>query len=267
MMTSSYVRSLRLAVLVSVLSLIGSSVVLSQKAGGEIRGTVRDASGAIVTVAVVTVQNEATGWASEATLNGKGEFVLRPVPEGTYRFEILSPGFKRYARRGLLVGSQGTPEVVAKLESGPIAGVLATLGGGHVVLGYGWNDAGYGNWSHTYAVLVTPRGRVIGKVKVSFVDVEAAEYSLDYTNEVECVEIDADSGSAWLGGRISRTSNPSYIPLGTYVVDFARDGGPGNAGDFHGDALPGLDGQPETCHERYGPYYMDPVEKGNIVVR
>jgi hypothetical protein len=156
---------------------------------------------------------------------------------------------------------------VAKLEAGPIAGVLATLGGGHVVLGYGWNDVGYANWSHTYAVLVTPRGRVIGKVKVSFIDVEAPEYSLDYTNDVECVEIDAATSSAWLGGHISKTSNPSYIPLGTYVVDFARDGGRGNTGDFHGDALPGLDGQPETCHERYGPYYMDPVERGNIIVK
>jgi len=184
MMTSRCVRSLRLAVLVPVLSLVGSSVVLSQKAGGEIRGNVRDSSGAIVTVAVVTVQNQRTGLSMEGTIDAKGEFVFRPLPPGRYRVEVLSPGFQKYSERSVLLRGQETVAVAAKLAAGPPKGLVTSLGGGHVVLGYGWNDVGFANWSHTYAVLVTPRGRVVGKVKVSFVDVEAPEYSVDYTNDV-----------------------------------------------------------------------------------
>jgi len=105
----------------------------------------------------------------------------------------------------------------AKLEAGPAEEVLTALGGGHVVLGYGWNDYGYGSWSHTSAVLVTPRGRVIGKVKVSLFEPETPDcpaMAIKYTNDIDCVEIDTATGSAWLGGRISETSNPDFLPLG-----------------------------------------------------
>jgi len=267
MMTSRCVRSLRLAVLVPVLSLIGSSVVLPQKAGGEIRGTVRDSNGAIVTVAVVTLQNQRTGLSMEGTIDAKGEFVFRPLPPGHYRVEVLSPGFQKYSERGVLLRGQETVAVAAKLAAGPPKGVLATLGGGHVVLGYGFNDLGFANWSHTYAVLVTPRGRVIGEVKVSYVVLDAPEYTVDYATRTECVEIDAETGSAWLGGRVFATSNPAFVPLGTYIIEFARAGGKGNAADAHGNATPSWDGVDATCHDRYGPWYMDPVERGNIFVR
>jgi hypothetical protein len=160
--------------------------------------------------------------------------------------------------------------VAATLEAAAIEGVQETPDGGHAILGHGWNFYGYGSWSHTFAVLVTPLGRVVGQVKVSLYEPPAPDFpglSLKYTNEVDCVEIDLSTGSAWLGGHVVETNNPDFFPLGLYVVDFARDGGPGNAGDAHGDTVPAWFGQPESCHARPGPYIADPVERGNIVVR
>jgi hypothetical protein len=268
-MKGRLVRGLQLAILTPVLWSIGG-IALSHEATGEVRGKVRDARGAIVSIALVSIQNEETDWSIQEAVNAKGEFVFRRVAPGVYRFEVLSPRFKRYYRTGIPVKPNNLTKVAPRLVQGSPEEVVTSMGGGHVILGYGWNDVGYANWSHSYAAMITPLGRIIGRVKMSLLELETPdtpELSLEYTNDIECVEIDETTGSAWLGGRLSETNNPDFLPLGIYVVDFARDGGPGNAGDAHGDTVPAWFGEPETCHARPGPLYMDPVERGNIIVR
>jgi len=60
-----------------------------------ISGVVRDTSGAVVASAIVTVRNQATGWAEKLVSDPSGHFVSPPLPAAEYDVEVLSPGFAK----------------------------------------------------------------------------------------------------------------------------------------------------------------------------
>jgi carboxypeptidase family protein/TonB-dependent receptor-like protein len=66
-----------------------------------IRGTVTDASGAVVPSATVTVQNEATGLARTMTTNTTGAYEFPALPIGRYRLDIKAPGMRAQTMTGL----------------------------------------------------------------------------------------------------------------------------------------------------------------------
>ena len=66
---------------------------ISQTVTGAIRGTITDASGAIVPAANVTATNTATGVQTGAKTNQSGEYSIRFLQIGQYKLSVEAPGF------------------------------------------------------------------------------------------------------------------------------------------------------------------------------
>jgi hypothetical protein len=65
---------------------------------GTIRGTISDASGAVVAGADVTVTNQATGVSTAVKSSTTGGYTVELLPIGTYRVDVSLPGFKKLQR-------------------------------------------------------------------------------------------------------------------------------------------------------------------------
>ena len=105
--------------------------VLAQTGQASLTGTVRDAGGAVVSAAAVTVTNSETGVATKAETNAEGIYYLGALPRGPYTLVIEKEGFKKYsgtlelyvgqkavANASLNVGS--TQETVSVTDAAPV---------------------------------------------------------------------------------------------------------------------------------------------------
>ena len=75
-----------------------SVACVAQKDAGNIVGSVRDQTGAIVAKAKVTVSDVERGTNLETTTNDSGEYVAGPLRVGTYTVTVEHPGFKKQSR-------------------------------------------------------------------------------------------------------------------------------------------------------------------------
>ncbi len=87
----------RAVVLLSAL-LVTTSGLYAQSATGQINGTLKDATGAVVPASKVTVSNEQTGLTRQTESNAAGDFVFPLLPVGVYSVTAEAPGFQT-ARR------------------------------------------------------------------------------------------------------------------------------------------------------------------------
>jgi hypothetical protein len=79
-----------------------------QITSGTIFGTVKDPKGAMLAGATITVSDAAIGLERTIKSGGEGAFVLVDLPAGTYTITVSAPGFKAYAKEGVVldVGSR-----------------------------------------------------------------------------------------------------------------------------------------------------------------
>jgi Carboxypeptidase regulatory-like domain len=91
--------------LVAILSVLFLTTGLSfcQTTSGDLVGTVRDPSGAIIPNAALTVTNEDTGVVTAIKAEANGEFRAANLLPGKYDLEVKSPGFNPYALHGIVV--------------------------------------------------------------------------------------------------------------------------------------------------------------------
>src|SRR5499433_235623 len=100
--------------------LLIASVALAQTATSGIRGSVSDASGALVPGAMVTAKNEATGVAYTQTTTEAGLYGFPSLPVGTYTITVGLPGFKTANKTGNIL-EVSTPLVInMSLEVGGV---------------------------------------------------------------------------------------------------------------------------------------------------
>src|SRR5947209_7918311 len=90
---------------VSILSLAVSTIASAQSGRGNISGTVRDASGASIPSAKVTVVNSATNEQYDLTTNDKGDYTAVDLPVGTYSVLVQKQGFSQSEMKGLTVNA------------------------------------------------------------------------------------------------------------------------------------------------------------------
>src|ERR1017187_6414418 len=80
-------------------ALLGLSVGSAQTIDtARISGIVRDTSGAVVRAAVITVRNQATGWAEKLFTNATANFLTPPLPAAEYDAEVLAPAFAKVVK-------------------------------------------------------------------------------------------------------------------------------------------------------------------------
>jgi hypothetical protein len=77
------------------LALLLAPVCLAQVETGKIVGTVRDASGAVVSEAAVTVTETQTNLAKRVTTTNSGDYVVTELRSGVYTVAVEHPGFKK----------------------------------------------------------------------------------------------------------------------------------------------------------------------------
>jgi hypothetical protein len=119
----------RLSALLTTLVLaLTAGFTFAQTTSGDLVGTVKDSTGAVVSDATVTVTNEATRVAVAVKAGTGGEFRASNLLPGDYDLVVSSPGFQPYTLRGvkvelsktstenvtLTVGANTTVEVTAE---------------------------------------------------------------------------------------------------------------------------------------------------------
>ena len=109
--------------LVSVLLLFAlSSVALSQEITGSIIGTVKDANGALVKGATVTITNSETKLVARAvTTNDDGEFSVPLLPVGFYDVTVEAANFKRHVDERVKLNVNERHTVDVALVAGNVA--------------------------------------------------------------------------------------------------------------------------------------------------
>lgn len=77
----------------------------SQLTTGSLSGTVRDATGAVIPTAKVTLQNNATNDTRVSVSNNSGYFTFAGVQPGSYTVTVTAQGFKTWKQTGIVMNS------------------------------------------------------------------------------------------------------------------------------------------------------------------
>src|SRR5262249_35007415 len=91
------------------------------QATGQISGTVRDQSGAVLPGVEITATQTDTGVARMTVSNETGLFVLPNLPVGPYKFEASLPGFRTYVQNGIVLQVNSNPAINPVLEVGQVS--------------------------------------------------------------------------------------------------------------------------------------------------
>ncbi len=101
---------------------------------GAINGTVTDPSGAVVAGASVKATNTSTSIAQATTTTGGGEFSFQDLPLGTYKIEILAPGFRPATFDNVSVTAGGAYTLPVKLVAGSAGTTVVEVSAAALVL-------------------------------------------------------------------------------------------------------------------------------------
>src|SRR5215469_4728194 len=119
---------LRCAVILAAAWIIFAMSVSAQTFVGGVRGSIKDATGAAIVGATVTLRNEAAGVTRTSTTNSSGEYVFSQVPPATYTLTAEMSGFKKLEHPGVVIGTQEFVTADMKLELGQISESVQVAG-------------------------------------------------------------------------------------------------------------------------------------------
>jgi hypothetical protein len=94
---------------------------------GDIKGTVLDPSGLVVTDANITIRNTETGVTRTAESDASGQFAALQLPIGTYEVKVTKSGFQTYSATALVRSGESTVLTV-KLEIGKAESIITVEG-------------------------------------------------------------------------------------------------------------------------------------------
>ncbi len=96
----------------------------AQIAGASLAGVVKDASGATVPRAAVTLLEMGSDRKEFAITNDTGEFLFSPLQEGLYAVQVAKPGFARLEQKGIEVSAARPARVDIVLNVGKVQETL-----------------------------------------------------------------------------------------------------------------------------------------------
>ncbi len=94
---------------------------------GEIKGTVTDTSGAVVSGVAVAILNVQTGVTTSATTNADGIYDVPSIPIGQYTVTFSKPGFRNFVREGVTLEIQ-TLAIDGALQVGSVNEQIVVTG-------------------------------------------------------------------------------------------------------------------------------------------
>jgi hypothetical protein len=103
-----FIRGFRVsagAALIGLLVLASGATTYAQTANASVSGAVKDASGAILPGASVTLTSRTQGNTQTTTVNGQGNFVFPVVRPDTYTLKVAMQGFKTLEQTNLVVNA------------------------------------------------------------------------------------------------------------------------------------------------------------------
>jgi len=109
------VRSSTRILFTVLFAILCAHTVPAQVPLGTIRGTITDASGAVVTGAEVKATNEATNQVQSTISTPSGEFVFRNLPAGSYAVEATARGFQTFRANKIVISAGATYDLAVKL--------------------------------------------------------------------------------------------------------------------------------------------------------
>ncbi len=117
----------------AVILLTLASLPLAAQSGlGVVRGTVQDATKAVMPKAQVNLSNTQTGVVSSTETNGSGLFHFPSVAIGTYKLSVTVPGFKRWESDLTVIAGQ-TMGIDPILEVGAVENTVEVTGAAPII--------------------------------------------------------------------------------------------------------------------------------------
>ncbi|HTS65132.1 MAG TPA: TonB-dependent receptor [Candidatus Acidoferrales bacterium] len=104
-----------------VLAAVFAGAPWAQSYLGGIRGSVLDASGKSVGETKITMIDEAGGTQRSTLSNGEGSYSFSQVVPATYTLTAEAPGFKKFERKHVIVGTQEIVALDLKMEVGSVS--------------------------------------------------------------------------------------------------------------------------------------------------
>jgi len=103
------------------LLLVCAGTLFAQSTTQQISGFVKDATGAVVTSAKVSVRHVTTDQARATQANESGFYVVTNLPIGEYELSAEAPGFKKFVQKNVMVVVNSKPAVDIVLEVGSVS--------------------------------------------------------------------------------------------------------------------------------------------------
>ena len=122
------IRSLSLVLVIATLCVCFVTPAWSQTDRGTIRGTVLDATGAVIPGASVTVTNVGTGVTVETISTDAGTYNVSALPSGVYNIQVQLQGFKTLLRPNVAVSAGNITGLDLTIEVGSIGETLTVVG-------------------------------------------------------------------------------------------------------------------------------------------
>ncbi|MGH9853375.1 MAG: carboxypeptidase-like regulatory domain-containing protein, partial [Blastocatellia bacterium] len=112
--------------LLFVLSLVCPA--LAQQEAATITGEVRDASGALVPKAQITITNVETNVSLKSETNDQGLYTVPGIKPGPYSITVERSGFKKFVRSGVTLQVNQTARIDINLQVGEMTSVVEITG-------------------------------------------------------------------------------------------------------------------------------------------
>ena len=106
----------------------GSSNLEAQQATALLTGTVKDATGAVVVGAKITLKNSETNVSRNTNSDKDGDYLFTLVPIGTYELTVEQAGFDRYLRKGITLQINQNAHLDVALKIGTTSQVVEVTG-------------------------------------------------------------------------------------------------------------------------------------------
>ncbi|MFN2517020.1 MAG: carboxypeptidase regulatory-like domain-containing protein [Pyrinomonadaceae bacterium] len=124
------IRITALLIFTVICGLAGSGVAYgqAQSNAADLRGFVRDPTGAVVTNATVTARNPATNTTKDATTNDEGYYQIVSLTPGDYEVTVEAPNFKKAVLPGVKLTVGQSADLDVALEVGQVSEIVTISG-------------------------------------------------------------------------------------------------------------------------------------------